>query len=138
MVAIEILIPVCFTFKRTRWIAIAVGLPFHLILGFLGHRTFSTIAYVLYFLFASDEFTESVNRVRGWLGARLGEATVRTWIPRAAGLAVLVSILILTFDAAGWNDTTAGWVLRKIPKPVWPSSSSRPSSTSNNWMRSSR
>lgn len=119
VVAIEVLIPVCFTFKRTRWISIAVGLPFHLILGFLGHRTFSTIAYVLYFLFASDEFTESVNRVRAWLGEKLGEATVRAWIPRVAGAAVAVSIAILTFDAAGWNDTTAGWVLRKIPKPVW-------------------
>ena len=60
-VIIELLIPVFFTFRRTQVWAMAIGLPFHLMLGIIEHRTFSGIAYSLYGLFIIDQLAARVD-----------------------------------------------------------------------------
>ncbi len=53
-VAIEAAIPILLTFRRTRYAGVAIGMPFHLMLGLIGHRTFSALAFALYGLFLME------------------------------------------------------------------------------------
>lgn len=63
--AIELALPVLLLFRKTRHYALALGLPFHLMLGLIGHRKFSAFIFACYFLFTEEKFTEALNeRVR--------------------------------------------------------------------------
>lgn len=74
-VLIEAALPLCFSFRRTWKYGLIIGIPFHIILGLAGHRTFSIQAYAIYFLFVGPAFTEVVNawwqRMRATFGAWL-------------------------------------------------------------------
>jgi hypothetical protein len=103
-IVVELAIPILFTFRRTRPLGMLVGLPFHLMLGLIGHRTFSGIVYVLYFLFISDEFTLVVNRVRDEIGRRLGAPV----LPRLGiGFALAAAVYFLA-TAAGYAKAGIG------------------------------
>ncbi|MCE7945773.1 MAG: hypothetical protein DYG95_29785 [Chlorobi bacterium CHB1] len=59
--AIELALPVLLLFRKTRHYALALGLPFHLMLGLIGHRKFSAFIFACYFLFTEEKFTEALN-----------------------------------------------------------------------------
>lgn len=105
-VAIELAIPLLLTFRRTRWLGIAIGLPFHLMLGLIGHRTFSALAYGVYSLFLIDELTSVVRacwaRAQRWFGEtgwRRVLLLCRFGI--GAGVAVLVALDLTGHYRAG-------------------------------------
>jgi hypothetical protein len=94
--AIETAIPLCFAFSRTRLAAIAIGLPFHLMLGMIGHRTFSALAYAMYGLFVIEGLTVLVNALRDAIARRFAQrlrqgalALLRVAIP--CGVATLIA-----------------------------------------------
>lgn len=61
-IAIEAAIPILLTFRRTRYAGVAIGMPFHLMLGLIGHRTFSALAFALYALFLMTPLQIVVQR----------------------------------------------------------------------------
>ncbi len=69
--AIELALPLLLMFRKTRPYALALGLPFHLMLGMIGHRKFSAFIFACYFLFTEEKFTEALNKrvraLRRWL-----------------------------------------------------------------------
>jgi len=87
--AIEGTLPLLFAFRRTRGLGVLVGMPFHFMLGAIGHRTFSALAYALYGLFVMDAL---VPLLAGWRAAaerRVGAAE----LARAALLALRVAVV---------------------------------------------
>lgn len=120
VVAIEAAIPILFSFKNTRLWAIAIGLPFHLILGLLGHRTFSALVFVLYFLFVSEEFIESLNRVRHWLDRRFGAGSASRWLRGAVVAGVAIGVLLIGAELMGWTREGVGPArLYRLPWLAW-------------------
>lgn len=115
---VELAIPVFLSARRTRWLAIAIGLPFHLILGLVGHRTFSALAYVFYALFIMDPLHALVGR--GFSKAiERGERALRRYVVgfrcAAAGtVAILISARLAGQYEAGIGPLKffrAAWVI---------------------------
>lgn len=117
---IEMAIPVLLTFRRTRYMALIVGLPFHFMLGLIGHRTFSALAFAIYSLYCIGPLTLVVNRQY--------ENAQRIWNPlrvsRCIGLARCVVtigvILLLMADLTG--NFRGGWGplrIYRIPWLIW-------------------
>ena len=99
--AIELAIPICFAFRRLRPLAILVGLPFHFMLGSIGHRTFSALAIALYSLFATGQLASLADEARARLAQRFSEDAV-TRALRAAGFAAAFGIAaLIALDEAG-------------------------------------
>jgi hypothetical protein len=58
---IEILIPLLLCFQKTRYIGLIIAIPFHFLLGLIGHRTFSVFIFALYGLFAAGSLVVLIN-----------------------------------------------------------------------------
>jgi len=87
---IELVMPLCFSFRRTWKYGLIIGLSFHIILGLAGHRCFSIQAYAVYFLFLSPAFTEVINDWWPRVRAALGKWTS----PLRVGVLILVLALL--------------------------------------------
>ena len=61
---VEALIPLLLAFRRTRVWGVAIGVSFHFVLGLVGHRTFSGLAYVLYSLALMNQLIPMVDHYR--------------------------------------------------------------------------
>jgi hypothetical protein len=70
-IVIEIVIPVLLTIRRTRLLALYFGLPFHFLLGLMGHWAFSSMVIALYVLTAMPAILQVLDRTCEWLEARL-------------------------------------------------------------------
>lgn len=55
---IEFLIALLLSFRKTRVIAVMIGVPLHAIFGVIGYFTFSSIIYAFYFLFLPASFSK--------------------------------------------------------------------------------
>ena len=92
---VELAIPVLFTFRKTWGLAILIGMPFHFVLGLVGHRTFSAIAVALYCLFIIVPLTASLN---GWLNStrrRIGDSACQSgWIIIRVAASLVVAALL--------------------------------------------
>lgn len=89
-VLIEAALPLCFAFRGAWKYGLIIGIPFHIILGLAGHRTFSIQAFALYFLFISPAFTAVINDWR----LRLKTAAGAWLAPLRVGTLALVLILM--------------------------------------------
>ncbi len=119
-IAIEFAIPILLTFKRTQWIAILIGLAFHFMLGLIGHRTFSALAYSVYGLFLLPALTNWVNEFHDRLTQRFGSkrlATARAvFSVCVAATATLLVVAELTGnDRAGFGP----FIIYRIPWVIW-------------------
>jgi hypothetical protein len=70
-IVIEIVIPVLLTIRKTRLLALYFGLPFHFLLGLMGHWAFSSMVIALYVLTAMPAILQVLDRAWEWLEARL-------------------------------------------------------------------
>jgi|GEM_PF-5701370 len=114
---IEAAIPIFLTFRRTRYAALAIGLPFHFMLGLIGHRTFSALAFALYSLYCIEPLSVVISQYyetwkQRWGLLRLQRAT------RLARLGVIGSVLLLVAaDYTGHFRDGLGWAPH-LPHPV--------------------
>jgi hypothetical protein len=117
---VEGLIPLLLCFRRSRGVAIVIGLPFHLVLGLLGHRTFSALAYALYVLLCLDGFVPLANTGLRWI---VRHTTVRTrlWLRRTTVTTVLatVGLLIVTDLTGSMRSKVIGVGVYQIPWMIW-------------------
>jgi hypothetical protein len=94
----ETALPIMLAFRKTRLAAFYFGVPFHILLGLLGHWTFSGFMISLYVLVAMPSFKEVIGEIFGKL--EVARKKILPWMPGAflftlANLAVLSSAFIL-------------------------------------------
>lgn len=95
-IAIETTIPLLMTFRRTRLLAVYIGVPFHFLLGLMGHWTFSSFMLALYVVIAMPAVVELTHDVQRWLGPR--RAIVLLWAFRG-----YVAVVLLVMAAAAMS-----------------------------------
>lgn len=93
--AIEILLPVMLTFRKTRYAAIVIALPFHLLLGLIGHRTFSAFIFGLYGLLCMAPLVELLGDLRSRLSTVLIDRCAKAARIIVAAIAVALIIIYL-------------------------------------------
>ena len=91
-VVIEAAFPVLFAFRRFWKVGLVLGLLFHLMLGTVGHRTFSALTFCMYFLFISEDFLATVDTARHWIRERFPVLFKYGKLIRAA---VILSVFLL-------------------------------------------
>ena len=117
---IEALIPLCLSFRRTRWIAILIGLPFHLILGLIGHRTFSALAYALYVLLCLNGITPFIQFCSQWIEQRTSEKSRRIGYSVMATTVVAVVALLIACELSGTSRAKiAGVGIYQVQWLIW-------------------
>ena len=109
-IVIEIVIPVLLTIRRTRLLALYFGLPFHFLLGLMGHWAFSSMVISLYVLTAMPAILQVLDRTCEWLEARLRPSLDRGVSPTvlfAGANAVLLLLAFITEPRWVWLSWTA-------------------------------
>lgn len=116
--AIEIVLPLLLTFRKTRYIGMTIGLPFHLLLGLIGHWTFSAIMFAFYAVFCMGPITEWLGSLRARLPSALARQSVRAVRIGVPVLLALMTGIYLTGDYTGatglfyvFNYTMYLWLL---------------------------
>jgi hypothetical protein len=94
----EMALPIMLVFRQTRLAAFYFGIPFHIVLGIMGHWTFSGFMIALYVLVAMPSFKEVIGEAFGRL--EVAREKLLPWLPGVflfalANLAVLSSAFIL-------------------------------------------
>ena len=120
VLVIELIIPLCLTFRRTRWEAILIGLPFHVILGLLGHRTFSAFAFSLYVLLCIDGIKPILGICSHWLTERTSARSrgVAYSIVCGAVVATITSLIVLELGGH-FRTKIAGVGIYQVPWLIW-------------------
>lgn len=119
-VVIEAALPALLAFRRTRPVAVAIGLPFHLMLGLSGHRTYSALVYALYFLFLPHETCAVLGTWKDRAQRLLGESRILRLVSLGRMSAVLATVILVAFATAGMSEAGAGpFRLHRIPGVLW-------------------
>lgn len=119
-VVIELAIPLLLTLKRTQWIAVLLGLSFHFMLGMIGHRTFSGLAYALYSLFLIDALAPTVQDIRERVVTSLGERAYRKWLRIFTAIIILSFAILIAADVTGNYRTGLGPLkFFRVPWVIW-------------------
>ena len=117
---IEIAIPVLLTFRRTRYAAVMIGLPFHFMLGLIGHRTFSALAFALYSLYCIEPLTILITHHFENLKRRWGTETLKRRILLARCVITLGVMLLVATDYTGnFRSGIGPFRVYRIPWIVW-------------------
>lgn len=117
---VEAAIPLLLSFRRTRWVAILIGLPFHLVLGLIGHRTFSALAYALYALMLIDTLGPFIAVCQTRVSRYVPATTWRRGsVCFAVALVVGVAGLIIADVTGNFRFRLAGVSVYRIPWIIW-------------------
>ena len=117
---VEAAIPILLTFRRTRYVGVLLGIPFHLILGLVGHRTFSALAFAMYGLFCMNELTRLVTRVQERLSARCSaKGRAAAYYAISAGCVLCVGLLILADRTGNYESGIGPLRFFRIPWAIW-------------------
>lgn len=90
----ETLLPLMLAVRRTRLAAFYFGVPFHLLLGLMGHWPFSSFMLCFYILVAMPTLLVVVRNLAGYLD-RLRE-TLTPWLPAHLAFAAATGLLLLS------------------------------------------
>ena len=143
-IVIEIVIPVLLTIRRTRLLALYFGLPFHFLLGLMGHWAFSSMVIALYVLTTMPAIHQVLDRTCEWLEARLRPSLERVsptmlfaganvvlllvafiteprwvWLSWTAVLVTVAGYAALRWHARNGLFTTSGVVHLSTARPAW-------------------
>ena len=117
-VTVEAALPVLLTFRRTRWMGIVLGLSFHFLLGTIGHRTFSALAYAAYALFCIGSLTSWVERVQALISKRWTRHQIDSFVVCFRTLVVVLAVLVVAPDLAtvrsGFRAVWLIWVFWSV------------------------
>lgn len=92
-ILVELAIPLLLTFRRTRYTAIILGLGFHFMLGLIGHRTFSALAFALYSLYLIEPLSHLVNDGIETARKKFGTAVIKRSLYLGRVIAILIALL---------------------------------------------
>ena len=113
-IVIEIALPVLLTFRRTRLLAVYIGLPFHVLLGLMHHWSYSSTMIALYLVIAMPSFLEMIRKIVQWLGPRWTAAI--PWAFR--GYVVIVLLVVASSALTGTYGKQApfGWAFQLLQR----------------------
>ena len=119
-ILIESAIPVLLTFRRTQWLAILAGLAFHFMLGLIGHRTFSGLAYAVYGLFLLPALTATTNRFLNWLRGLFGFGGLRlAWkVGAVAAVGVVIGVTLAEYTG-NYRAGPGPFKVYRFPWVIW-------------------
>src|SRR5215475_7437530 len=118
--AIEGSLPLLFAFRRTRGLGVLVGMPFHLMLGSIGHRTFSALAYALYGLFVMDALVPRLASLGDEARRRFGAERIERALGGLRAAAVVGSLALVAASWAGLYRAGVGpFVVYRVAWVVW-------------------
>ena len=106
-IVIEIALPVLLTFRRTRLLAVYIGLPFHVLLGFMGHWSYSSTVIALYAVIAMPAFLELIRKIVQWLGP--GRTAAILWVFRGYVAIVLLVVASSALTGTYGKQAPFGW-----------------------------
>ncbi len=105
-VAIEFLIPTLLIFRRTRLLAMGIGLAFHTLLSINTFHDFTAVGVAFYILFLPPRwceelvrFSESISRRFPWFDALRSSYATVGWIAVIFGVASFTHLGWVEFDA---------------------------------------
>jgi hypothetical protein len=117
---IEGALPLLFTFRRTWGLAVWIGMPFHLMLGSIGHRTFSALAYGLYALFVIDALTPQLVAWHDAVQRRFGAEALARGLSWLRAGAVGGCLALVAASAAGLYRAGVGpFLVYRVGWVVW-------------------
>jgi hypothetical protein len=102
----ESLLPIMLLFRRTRLAAFYFGVPFHLLLGVMGHWPFSSFMIALYALVAMPSLKDAVRPFIAKL-----DAIRQDRIPSLSGAAVFAILNVLVLASAWVLKPSVTWLL---------------------------
>jgi len=117
---VEAVIPLLLSFRRTRRLAILVGMPFHLVLGLIGHRTFSALAYAVYVLMLIDIVAPFISICQERAARYI---TVKMWRTALRGFAGAVIVgyagLVIAELSGNSRSTVLGIAVYQFSWLIW-------------------
>lgn len=117
---VEAAIPILLTFRRTRYVGILVGVPFHVVLGLVGHRTFSALAFALYGLICMRELVTLVAMTRRRFTARWPAGARQAIYRTASSVLVVCFALLVAAELMGHMRSGIGPLkIYRLPWMVW-------------------
>ena len=117
---IEFAIPLCLSFRRTRWVAILIGIPFHVTLGLLGHRTFSAFAFALYVLLCVNGIRPVLAICQHWLRENISRNLRRIGYSSVCVAVVATISLLIVLELSGhFRMKIAGVGIYQVPWLLW-------------------
>ncbi|MBC8353581.1 MAG: hypothetical protein H8E66_16400 [Planctomycetes bacterium] len=117
---VEAAIPLLLTFRRTRYFGVLVGVPFHIVLGLVGHRTFSALAFALYGLICMRELVTLVAIAHRRLANRLPASTRKRVCRTVSSAFILCFALLVAAELTGQMRSGIGPLkVYRLPWIVW-------------------
>jgi hypothetical protein len=117
---VEAILPLLLTFRRTRHLSVLLGVPFHIVLGLVGHRTFSALAYALYGLFCMSELVTIVGLANRRLAQRYPAETRQTVYRAVATTFVLSFVFLVGAELMGLTRAGIGPLKKfRLPWMAW-------------------
>lgn len=117
---VEGLLPLLLSFRRTQPLAILIGLPFHFLLGLVGHRTFSALAFAVYGLFLIDRVSTVAELIQRRIAELISKRSSQV-IRLAVSLVVVsgVSLLVAAKLSGHFRDRLIVVGIYQIPWLIW-------------------
>lgn len=116
----EAAIPFLLTFRRTRYVGILVGVPFHIVLGLVGHRTFSALAFALYGLMCMRELVTIVAMAHRRFAVRWPAGARKRIYRTASSVLVVCFALLVAAELMGHMRSGIGPLkIYRLPWMVW-------------------
>ncbi len=98
---VEVLIPLFLMFRKTRYIALIIGVPFHMLLAMVGHRTFTGFIFALYTLICADSLAVLFGDWRSRFEANKEQSIRRLKIAATAIVGVAIAGCIYAYIGHG-------------------------------------
>lgn len=111
---VELLLPLLLTFPKTRLLACYLGLPFHLMLGVMGHFSYSSLVIALYAVVALPALTGTLRDLSGVLGGAAVRAlttAARAYVVAFAALFALGATPLTEGPLADFRMMLANWLV---------------------------
>ena len=117
---VEAAIPLLLTFRRTRYVGVLVGAPFHILLGLVGHRTFAALAFALYGLICMSELAPLVALVHRRVTGRFSVEVRRAIYHTSSSVLVVCFTLLVAAELTGQLRLGIGPLkIYRIPWLAW-------------------
>ncbi len=110
----EAILPIMLTFRKTRLMAFYVGVPFHLLLGYMEHWPFASIALVLYALVAIRPIQETLPLILGWMGTTTFKRIIlgfRIYLVVTIALVIFQSVFYSEHELVRYSIRLLNWVV---------------------------
>lgn len=108
-IVVEIALPMMLLLRKTRLAAFYFGIPFHIVLGLMGHWSFSAFMIALYVLVCLPSLTTTINEVaKKWTIFRIERFPQ---VPTIAVFTIVNGLILLTAILGKPSITWLAWTL---------------------------